>query len=661
MASAKEASFIMRLVDMVTGPCKAITASASTATNKLKDMAGQSGGLGAKLGGLFTGLKDKVGSFSKEIRAAADEVPGLNRVIELVSNPYVAVTAGVVALGVALGGAAMKAMDIEKGMAQVNTTAQLTKPALAQLTGELLDMGANSTVMLEQVPGAFNQVISAVGDTDKALAIFQPSLRAAQAGFTDIKTVTEAATNVLGAVKNATPTEAFDVMFATMRLGKAEFKDIAAYLPRIIPAANNVGISFQEISAAFALMTTKGQSAEQTTMLLQNAMQALGKSEVIYGTKSQAGFIRSGVAIFDHAGKMRKLVDIVGDLSARTQGMTDKQRQAFLSGLGLDAQAASSFSVLAQNAAKLKEFAGGVTNSAGEMGRAYENSLNSSDRLTIAQNKFKKIVIEIGYKLLPFVNWGINKMSEALGWVNDNASGIWTTIKLIAAAIAYAFLPELAAAAAVVAGLYVAFRLVKIAVQAVFTIVEGLFKVLGWGIDWVYEKLGGDGSLIDKIFGVGSSVWDTITLAFGNFLKLIGAGLDMLDAVSAGHFDKAKQRWQQYKDEVDGYKPNQYIKPPGPGWNAFGLPWALGGAAPGEDGKGGSKPALTAALSKQNKGTDIQGDNKARIVNTRIDKVEVIVKVASAAGRGLDDIGNHVASIIVGAVRDSEIILSNGN
>ena len=662
MASNKEASFIMRLVDMVTGPCKSITASAGAATDKLKSMAGQSGGLGAKLGSMFSGLKEKVGSFSKDIRAAADEVPGLNRVIELVTNPYVAVAAGVVALGVALGSATMKAMDFERGMAQVNTTAQLSKPELAQLTDKLLNMGANSTVGLEQIPGAFNQVISAVGDTQKSLEIFEPSLKAAQAGFTDIKTVTEAATNVMGSVGDALPTEVFDVLFATMRLGKAEFKDIANYLPKIIPAANNVGIKYQEIAASFALMTGKGQSAEQAAMLLQNAMTALGKSEVIYGTKSQAGFIRSGVAIFDHAGKMRKLVDIVGDLSTRTQGMTDKQRQAFLAGLGLDAQAASSFSVLAQNAKQLREFAGGVTNSTGEMNTAYENSLNTSDRLAISQNKFKKIMTEIGMKFLPLVNWGLTKVNSMMEWVNDNAAGIWTTIKVIAAVIAYAFLPEIAAAAGAVAAIYLGFRLVKIAVQAVFTIVEGFFKLLGWGVDWVYQKLGGDGSLIDKIFGVGGSVWSTITTLFGNFLKLLGAGLDMLDDISSGHFDKAKQRWQQYRDEVDGYKPNQYVKPlANTNWDAFGMSWALGGAAPGEEGKGTGKQPLTAALAKQNKGTDIQGDSKARIVNTRIDKIEVIVKLASTAEHNLNELGKKVAGIIVGSVRDSEIILSSGN
>ncbi|SHJ76069.1 phage tail tape measure protein, TP901 family, core region [Hymenobacter daecheongensis DSM 21074] len=665
MSADKEASFVMRLVDMVTGPTKGIIASTTAATTKLKEMAGTSNGIGGKLGGIFTGLKDKASKFKNEIRNVTDEVPGLSRAIELVTNPYVAIAAAVVAVGVALGAATMKAMDFEKGMAQVNTTAQLSDRDVGVLTGKLLDMGANSTVALDQIPGAFNSVISAVGDTDKALAIFQPSLRAAQAGFTDIKTVTEAATNVLGAVKNSTPTEAFDVMFATMRLGKAEFKDIASYLPRIIPLANNVGISFQEISAAFALMTTKGQSAEQTTMLLQNAMTALSKSEVIYGTKSQAGFIRSGVAIFDHAGKMRKLTDIVDDLAKRTAGMNDKQKQAFLNGLGLDAQASASFSVLAQNAGKLKEFVGGVTNSQGEMNKAYNRSMNSSDRLVMLQNKFKKVMIEIGYKLLPAVNWAMEKVNGVMEFVNKNAGAIWTTIKLIGAAVAIYFLPEIVAVGAALTVIYVGLRLLKAAVVGIATLFGAMWRSIGADIDWVFQKLGGDGSLMEKLFGGTSEIWEGIKTFFSNFMSFFGVLLDVMDDMADGNFKKAMNRYTEWEAKLKGHKLGEGVLAPGPAWGEMGLngPFWNPNAPKGGEEAGKTKTKTPSGdLAKQNKGTDIQGDNsKARIVNTRIDKIEVIVKVANAAGRSMQEIGNQVASIIVGSVRDSEIVLSNGN
>jgi TP901 family phage tail tape measure protein len=655
MANDKEASFIMRLVDLVSGPLKKIRGEAGQAVEKLKQLGNGGGGSGwgGKLGGIFKSLSGGAGDFKKNIMSAAGEVPGLSRAIELVTNPYVAIAAAVVALGVALTIATQKAIAFEHGMSQVNTTAQLGKPELKQLTGELLDMGANSTVALDQIPGAFNSVISAVGDTKKSLAIFEPSLKAAQAGFTDIKVVTEALTNTMGSVGDATPTEALDVMFATMRLGKAEFKDIAAYLPKIIPLANNVGIKYQEIAGAFALMTGKGQSAEQTAMLLQNAMTALSKSEVIYGTKSQAGFIRSGIAIFDHAGKMRNLVDIVGDLSKRTQGMTDQQRQAFLNGLGLDAQAAASFSVMAQNAGDLKKFVDGTRNSAGEMNKAYGLSLDTTSKMTMMGNKWEKMVTEIGFQLLPLWNECLDMASGALDLITQHSGGFVSLLKVAAYVLMPPFVAAFVGIKVVLAGIYAAWRLVNAAITFQFTLVKALFSWLGGAVDWVYNKLGGEGSLIDKLFGGSSSVWDSVKTLFDNFLKLSMATLDAIDLAAEGKFRNAADLMKQTWSEVNGGT----VRSTTTFNDFFGLGKKDGGGA----GKAGTSGA-GAALKAQNKGTSVEGDkNRSRIVNTRIDKVEVNVKVANTDPRNMQAIGNQVASVIVGAVRDSEIILSTAN
>lgn len=637
MAAAKEASFLMRLVDMVSGPLKSIANVAGDATKKLNETIGAtaklgkggglSGGLGGG-GGFFSKIQSSLKGMGKDLKEAADEVPGLNRVISLVTNPYVAIVATLVGLAVVLGNATGKAMDFDKGMAKINTTARLGGPELVALRNRLLTMGADSTVPLQEIPDAFNQIISAVGDSNQALKILGPSLKASQAGFTDIKTIAEATTNVLGAVGNATPTAALDTMFAAVRLGKGEFRDFAGYLPKIIPLANNVSIGYQEVAGAFALMTSKGQTAEQSAMLLQNAMTALSKSEVIYGTKSQAGFQRSGVAIFDHAGKMRKLVDIVGDLSKRTDGMNDKQKQAFLAGLGLDAQASASFSILAQNSKQLREFVKGTTNSAGEMDAAYQRSLNPADKLKVLMNQWDLVMTKIGYKILPYVN-------EALEWGLGFIQKIKANSENIGNYFAVAVAP----------------------IRLIWSALKGVWNTLSWISD-----LGGGsmGTLLERLFGGSGGLWQDIKGFLTNFFDYLNVALGAIDDVSEGHFKKAGQRMDAFSKKMDiirrgGIVGEVTVGPSSDFSDFFGL------ATKRADEKKGGAGSLTTALSTQNKGTDIQGDSKARIVNTRIDKIEVIVKVANAAGRSMDDIGKHVAAVIVGSVRDSEIILSTGN
>ena len=655
----KEASFLMRLVDMVSGPLKGISNIAGETTKKLNETTGAAkklsettgaakpGGKGGGLpdylkdlsgggknplptpgkgGGFFASIQSSLKGLKGNVREAADEIPGLNRAIALVTNPYVALAAALVGLVVVLGSATGKAMGFERGMAKINTTARLAKPELDGLRNTLLTMGADSTVPLQEIPDAFNQIISAVGDTDKALAIMGPALKASQGGFTDIKTIAEATTNVLGAVGKATPTEALDTMFAAVRLGKGEFKDFAGYLPKIIPLANNVSIGYQEVAGAFALMTGKGQTAEQSAMLLQNAMTALSKSEVIYGTKSQLGFQRSGIAIFDHAGKMRKLVDIVGDLSKKTDGLNDKQKQSFLAGLGLDAQAASSFSILAQNSKELREFVKGTSNSAGEMEAAYQRSLNPADKLKILGNQWELVMTKIGYKILPAVNVVLDGALGAVSWIRKHSEGLGNFFGAIIAPLSIGW-----------------------------SILKGIVNSLSW----VFEHT--VGSIMEQLFGGSEGIWGEIKTFLGNFFEAINVALGALDDVSSGNFKAAGDRIDAFSKKLDVLKRGGIMEAPGNGpVVGFGEFFGLSTKRDDERKKAGAG-SLTAGLAKQNKGTDIQGDSKARIVNTRIDKIEVIVKLANAAGRGLDDIGNHVANIIVGSVRDSEIILSNGN
>ncbi|MDQ2769372.1 MAG: phage tail tape measure protein, partial [Bacteroidota bacterium] len=629
MGNDREASFVMKLVDLVSGPLKGVADITGSTANKLNELTGAADRVGKVGGGAFASLKTHLGGFKGGVMDAANEVPGLNRAISLVTNPYVAIAAGVAAVGAAAFDATGRAMSFEKGMAQINTTARLGRPELDALRNQLLTMGAGSTVPLQEIPAAYNQIISAVGDSKKALDIFGPALQASQAGFTDIRTIADAVTNVLGAVGKATPTEALDTMFAAVRLGKGEFKDFAQYLPKVIPLANNAGIKYQEVAGAFALMTAKGQTAEQTAMLLENAMTALSKTDVIYGSKSVKGFERSGIAIFDHQHKMRSLVDIVGDLSKKTTGLNDKQRQAFLSGLGLDVQAASAFSQLSQNAGLLKEFVGSTTNSTGEMAEAYKRSLSPADKLTLLQQQYSKVMTDIGYKLLPYAN---KALEIGLGWVDkikNNSELIGNYFKAWAAP----------------------FRLAWSAAKGIYNALDSISELMGGG---------SMGSLMDGLFGGAGKFMPEIKSFLNDLYRAVDVILSAIDDASEGHFKQAAQRFTDFQSQLraeaslkvyDPTKGQEFAKMMGFGAVAasqYLLPYSGGGGGLNKT-PPGAAPSPLADIHARNKGTKIQGDNsKARIVNLRIDKIEVNAKVASASGLGLQDLGNQVASVIVG-------------
>lgn len=619
-----------------------------------------------KAAGKYDKLQEKVNKFKSGVKDAANEVPGLNRVIALVSNPYVAIAAGIAAVVLGLGSATSFALTFEKGMAQVNTTAQLAPPQLAALKDRLIDMGTSSNVALENIPGAFNKILSAVGNTGQALNMFEPSLIAAKAGFTDIGVVGEALTNVMGSVAGATPVQVFDTLFATMKVGKAEFADIASYLPKILPLANNVGIKYQEIAAAFGMMTKEGQSSEQSAMLLQNAMTALGKSEVIYGTKSKAGFERSGIAIFDHQGKMRKLTQIVDDLASRTQGMTDKQRQAFLAGLGLDAQAASAFSIMASHAAELTDFAGQTTNSAGAMNAALKNSANTSDRIATMFNRIKGIALQIGYKMLPYVNAGIDAIDGSITWLQTH----FVELKAGAQALGVGVGIVLATMGAQVAWMGAAWVVSMVSsLGATFLLEYGLLAlrtalfnipIVGWiaaaaaGFIYLYQTSSKFRAVLAGVGSVLLALWDPVKLlgmAIANLFNPAAFAANMMRFVQAVRNLNIKGSFNKGYDDSMAASAAAERATKAPKASPFaGLPGA--GGKP----KGSTKPAgVDAGIKSVNDGGR-QQRNVTVNIDSLVKELKIMAGTVQGSGREMED---FIKETLIRAVSGAEQALQN--
>jgi TP901 family phage tail tape measure protein len=354
----------------------------------------------------------KLGDGGKKAIEALDAIPNLNTSIISsaagLANPYVIAGTAIAGLGAFTLDAIAYNQQWDKTMAKVNVTAGLTQIQLKGVSDRIEDLAKNSTVEFQQVPDAFNQIISGVGDVDKSMDVLTYALKGAQAGFTDINTVAEAGVNIMNSVgKQASGAkEIYDTLFATLNKGKGEFKDIADYLPRILPYSNQLGINFKETAAAFALMTASGQTTEQSTMLLQNAFVNLADGK-------KRSKLEQFVKIFDDTGKMRAMKDVVGDMSKKLTGLADQSRINLLEKFGFDSQAASAFSILTQNAERLEEFIDYVAKSSsngGALAKAVvdsDNAANNIDKIHNKWNSWKK-------------DWG-----SANGWWTDfTAAGL---------------------------------------------------------------------------------------------------------------------------------------------------------------------------------------------------------------------------------------------
>lgn len=361
-----------------------------------------------KLGGLKNYWVDAF----KEMR---EQIPAFDQAVKFITNPIGAAVTVVTGLGGAIKSVVSSAMDWQKGMAEINVTAGLSREELEKLSKTMLDIGSKNVAPLEEVPTAFNKIISAGLTANDALAALDPTLKAAKAGFVDIETVAKAGVNVMNS-SGRDINAVYDILFGTLQKGAASMGEIAAYLPTVVPVARNAGASLEETAGAFAFMTAQGQSASAAATLLNGAFNSLSNPKLLGNFKTM------GVEIYDAQGKMRPMGDIIETLANKLDGLSDKEKAAKLSSLGLDQTSASAFAVMTQDVQKFKATLDGTANSTGALSAAYKNSMTAADQWGIALNNIKAVAIKIGQAFLPI----ITKTGE---WAAAITSGIIPAIK----------------------------------------------------------------------------------------------------------------------------------------------------------------------------------------------------------------------------------------
>lgn len=381
--------------------------------------------------------KSSVTGLGGKLKTAFSSIPGA----DFVTNPIVAAGAALVASG-------RMAMKFDESMAKVNTTAQLAPEKLKKLKNELMDMGTKAGANLSEIPDAYEKILSQTGDVSLSTDILRASLQGAKAGFTDQGVVAAALAQTLSLVgkENTNAQEVLDTMFAAKRVGAGEFKDFANYIPGLIASGKALGIGFKDTAGLFAFMTGKGQSAERSATLMENAFTALGKSEITKGLES------AGVDIFNTDGSMKKMDVIFGQLQKKlaTFGTNDKAKSNFLESIGLkDAQAKQAFMILASDGAKLTEVLGDVANAQGETATAFGLSTNPLQNMSLLWSQIQKLGIGFGgvisAVLVPAISgllFILTPVVDTLSWLftelTDGNPVVWAIVAAIGAYVVIA-------------------------------------------------------------------------------------------------------------------------------------------------------------------------------------------------------------------------------
>ena len=68
------------------------------------------------------------------------------------------------------------------------------------------------------------------------------------------------------------------MLIQTQNKGKVTVGELSSVMGKVIPTANSNGVALEQLTASYAIMTSKGIAAAETTTYLNSMMNELGKS-----------------------------------------------------------------------------------------------------------------------------------------------------------------------------------------------------------------------------------------------------------------------------------------------------------------------------------------------------------------------------------------------
>lgn len=329
------------------------------------------------------------------------------------------IAAGVVSS--AIGGIAFGAIT-SKSIAMRRELGSAISEVSTLLSGEASEMAAleAETRRLAQTYGgtatdqanAFYQAISAgAGSVEEASRLLDVANQLAIGGVTDVTTGVDILTTAMNAYASSglQAAEVSDTLFVGMKAGKTTIGEMAGALGNVVPIAASAGVSFDEVVAATAALTTQGQS---TSVAVTGLRQVLAG---IINPTSQAAKEADRLKIAFSVDRLKEvgLATFLTDVIEASDGSQESLSQLFGSVEALNAV----LSFAGGGGLKLNEILEGMEEKAGAAATAFGRmAQDDAQRLDVAMSKISDSMMDVGGAILtvmvPAVEFAADSFDE---------------------------------------------------------------------------------------------------------------------------------------------------------------------------------------------------------------------------------------------------------
>lgn len=156
----------------------------------------------------------------------------------------------------------------------------ISGPAMGAMTDQVKGFSKEFGVLPNEVVPALYSSLSAGVPADNVFAFLETAQKAAKGGVTELETAVDGISSVVNAYGDDVigASEASDLMFTAVRLGKTTFDELSGSLSNVTPIASGLGVQFSDITAGLATMTAQGTPTAVATTQLRSLFVELSKA-----------------------------------------------------------------------------------------------------------------------------------------------------------------------------------------------------------------------------------------------------------------------------------------------------------------------------------------------------------------------------------------------
>ena len=340
---------------------------------------------------------------------------------------YTAVAAAIYA------GPVQAAQKYEAALAKVNTIADTTQVPLEKISQEVMALSNKTGVAANALAEDVYNAISAGQQTGDAVNFVSYSTKLAKAGFAETSQTLDVLTTILNAYGMSADKvgNVSDMLIQIQNKGKVSVGELSSVMGKIIPTANAYNVSLEQLGATYAIMTSKGIAAAETTTYANSMLNELGKSG---STADKILRKVAGGGFSDLMANGSSLAEVLDVLQKEAQ----KSGKTIADMFGSAEAGKAAMSILSNGVDGFNESVEGMLNSVGATETAFGIMADTTEnKMAKAKNSINNLQIVLGQNLLPIVGNVADKVAGVVTKVSEFAQAnpqlVQTVLKVVGA------------------------------------------------------------------------------------------------------------------------------------------------------------------------------------------------------------------------------------